>query len=333
MPTDSGLNLTATGIDNHTLNASVKISPAGGNALTRTVAGLYCPAPGAAAATTINSTPTVDATLVSPGVYTLAVGKSTDGCNALVLGSDSKLYVNGVEEPNSLGFFVDATDIYFQFQGPSTNNTHYVVEVQGTTGSPSAWIPASFDSLSGPVLTYSVGARTLSATIRARVKYVCQGTGSQQSNWVGLTFDPPYSLISEDNTLSIVPSSSGYTNEWNATIATTEIAYTLSAGYTTPDMSPEEDSLLKVYKSGEFVTISGVVTSNGTSGTVLTLPLGSRPAIDRQVIFAAPRIGLGVSVPNEFYLLNLGSNGILSSRQTVVNNNISLAINITFKVA
>lgn len=209
--------MTATGIDNHVLTPSVVVSPSAGNALTATVNGLYCPAPGAAAATTIIDTPTVDATLVSPGVYSLAVGKSTDSCNALVLGTDNKLYVNGVTEPNSLGFIIDGTDIYFEFQGLSTLDTDYIVEAQGTTGSPLSWIPISFDSLSGPVLRYYVGATTITQTIRARVKYIC--SGGQESDWVGLTYIQPVSLLSETLTISINPASSGVTNEFTLDIA------------------------------------------------------------------------------------------------------------------
>ena len=133
-----------------------------------------------------------------------------------MLGSDIALYVNGVEEPNSLGFIVDGTDIYFEFQGPSTNDSDYLVEIQGTTGSPTLWIPASYDSISGPVLRYSVAGTNVTATIRARVKFLC---GSNESNWVGLTYTPPFTLVSENGTISVTPSTSGINNEWSIDIA------------------------------------------------------------------------------------------------------------------
>ena len=212
----SCMAMTATGIDNHVLTPSVVVSPSAGNALVATTTGLYVAAPGSASATTIVDTPTVDATLINPTTYQLDVKKSTDSCNALVLGSDNALYVNGVEEPNSLGFVVDGSDVYFEFQGPSTNNTDYLVEIQGTTGSPTLWIPASFDSISGPVLRYSVSGTNVTATIRARVKFLC---GSNESIWVGLTYEPPFTLISENGTINVTPSTSGVNNEWSVDVA------------------------------------------------------------------------------------------------------------------
>lgn len=212
VPTDSIL-VTTSGIDSHTLEVEAVISPSAGNALVSTVNGLYCPAPGAAAPTTIIDTPTVDATLISPTTYTLDVIPSADSCNALVLGSDLALYVNGTEEPNSLGFYNDGSDIFFEFQGPSTTDTDYEVEIQGTTGSPTTWIPGAFDSLNGPSLIYYVApVGVITDTIRARVRTIC---GTNYSNWVGLTYVIPHTYVSDNSSITIGASTSGIPEQYS----------------------------------------------------------------------------------------------------------------------
>lgn len=217
----AGIAMTATGIDNHTLTPSVVISPSAGNALTATTNGLYCPAPGAAAATTINDTTTVDATLISPSVYTLAVKKSTDSCNALINGTDGALYVNGVNIPYGLNFVLDGTDLFFEFQGPSTTDTDYEVEIQGTTGSPQAWIPIAHDSTSGVILRYDCGiaSTVISNTVIGRVRYKC---GANYSEWSSLTYVQEHTYISESGTISITPGSSGTVGEFTFDVDCTD---------------------------------------------------------------------------------------------------------------
>lgn len=213
----SCMTMTATGIDNHILTPSVVVSPSAGNALQATVNGLYCPAPGAAAPTTIIDTATVDATLVNPTTYSLAVKPSLDSCNALTTGSDGGVYVNGVEEPHTLNFITEnSNDIYFEFQGSSTNSIDYEVEVQGLGFPAFIWIPASFDSANGPVLKYIVAlANTVITPIRARVRFKC---GTNESNWVGLTYEPPFSLVSDTGALTVDLSISGVPNQYSVDI-------------------------------------------------------------------------------------------------------------------
>jgi len=216
LPTSSGLNLTATGTNNHTLTASIKLdtTTTPSNALSLTSAGLYCPPATSGSSITIQSTPTILSVLTG-STYNLTVQRSTDACNGLVLGTDNKLYVNDVEEPNSLGFVVSGFDIYFEFQGPTTTNTLYEVQVQGTTGSPLLWVTATFDSLTGPVLRYDVGSTGISNTIRARVRYKC---GNNYSNWVGKTYNPPFTLVSDNGTINVSASSSGVNNQYSVDI-------------------------------------------------------------------------------------------------------------------
>lgn len=212
MPSDSCLNLTATGIDSHTLTASVKVDTvSGGNALVKGPNGLYCPAPGSAAATTIQTSPTVIATLINPTTYSLAVDRSTDSCNALVLGNDNALYVNGVPVPYALNFYVDGSDVFFQFQGPSTNNLNYEVELQGTTGSPQLWVTGTFDSLNGVILVYGCTNTTNEETVTARVRYKC---GTNVSEWVSETYIPQHSYVSDSGTISIAPAASGIVGQY-----------------------------------------------------------------------------------------------------------------------
>ena len=212
LPSDSCLNMTATGIDSHTVTASVKVDTvSGGNALVKGPNGLYCPAPGAASPTSIQGTPTVNATLINPTTYSLKVNTSSNSCNALVLGTDGALYVNGTSSPYGLDFFVDGSDVYFQFQGPSTNNVNYEVELQGTTGSPQAWIVGSFDHLDGVILIYGCTNTSNTETVRARVRYKC---GTNYSQWVSATYTPQHSYVSDTNTITIAPAASGVVGQY-----------------------------------------------------------------------------------------------------------------------
>ena len=245
---DPSIIFTAPGIDSHTLYAKVKVDTvSSGNALVSGPNGLYCPAPGAASPTTIQTSPTVIATSINPTTYTLEVDKSTDSCNALVNGSDGGLYVNGAEEPNSLNFVVDGTDIYFEFQGPSLSDSDYEVEIQGTTGAPQTWVPGGFDSLNGVILRYYVApVGVITETIRARVKYKC---GANYSGWSSLTYVPEHTYISSNGSVTILPT--GTPGEFDI--------ITNSGGC--GSLNPADFTNVVVFFEGKY-TIS--VTYNGT---------------------------------------------------------------------
>ena len=252
LPASSGLNLTATGTNNHTLTASVKldtISGAGNNILALGPNGLYVPpSSGSGSSITINSTNTILSQL-SNSVYSLSVIRSTDPGQGLVLDSTGKLYVNDIEEPNSLGFVVNGYDIYFEFQGPSLLSTDYEVQIQGTTGNPSLWITASFDSLTGPVLRYDVATTINAATIRARVrtKVGTVPANTRYSNWVGKTYDPAFTLVSDNGTISVSAASSGINNQFSVDINSPNCINNFNASVTSR-------SIVKV-GSGFFVKI------------------------------------------------------------------------------
>lgn len=205
------ITMPASGIDSHTLTPSVVVSPSAGNALVATTNGLYCPTPGAASPTSIVDSTTIDATAINPTTYSLAVKKSTDSCNALVLGSDNALYVNGVSNPYALNFYVDGTDVYFQFQGPSTNNIYYEVELQGTTVSPQSWITGTFDHLDGAILVYGATNTSNTETVVGRVRYIC---GTNKSQWVSATYIPQHSYVSDTSTITIAPAASGIVGQY-----------------------------------------------------------------------------------------------------------------------
>lgn len=216
---DPSLVFTASGIDSHTLFAKVKVdTTSGGNALVSGPNGLYCPTPGAASPTSIIDSPTIDATLINPTTYSLAVVPSLDSCNAVTTGSDGGVYVNGVSEPYGLYFYTDGTDLKLGFKGPSTNPSDYIVELQGTTGNPSLWIPGSFQILDGDTLIYDVASTSVCARINARVKYVC---GVNESDWVGESYTILPTFVSEDGSISITGSSSGICNEINLQLGST----------------------------------------------------------------------------------------------------------------
>ena len=298
LPSDSCLNMTATGIDSHTVTASVKVDTvSGGNALVKGPNGLYCPAPGAAAATTINDTPTVDATLVSPGVYTLAVGKSIDSCNALVLGSDSKLYVNGVVEPYNLNFIrtvpvgLGVGNIIFEFQGPTTTSTDYEVEVFGTFGSPTTWVPISFSGLVGNFLQYIVSSVPQALNVlKARVRYKC-GSPANYSDWVGLAYNQQFTLTSEDGSISVTPGTSGIKNEWNIQVGDS------GAGYDTWTAIPNSMFLNSTTAGpdGAYYKISNDKKSiyfRGSIAISVTAIAGATVSLAKDVITLAPLLGL-----------------------------------------
>lgn len=200
-PTTS-ITFTATGTDNHTLSCAVKkdtVTNGGDNILQLTANGVYVP-PTSLTTTTIQDTATVDAVLVSPNTYDLNVKQSTDSCNALVLGSDNSLYVNGVSEPYSLKIYKEGADLKFSFKGPTTVDTDYTVEFQGTTGSPSTWIPGVYDSQNIGTLVYIIGTPIDCYDISARVKYTC---GTNDSDWVGVSYDPLPTFVSASGTIAI----------------------------------------------------------------------------------------------------------------------------------
>lgn len=293
----SCMAMTATGIDSHTLTPAVVVSPSAGNALTATTNGLYCPAPGAAAATTINDTPTVDATLVSPGVYTLAVGRSSDSCNALVLGSDSKLYVNGVVEPYNLNFIrtvpvgLGVGNIIFEFQGPTTTSTDYEVEVFGTFGSPTTWVPISFSGLVGNFLQYIVSSVPQALNVlKARVRYKC-GSPANYSDWVGLAYNQQFTLTSEDGSISVTPGTSGIKNEWNIQVGDS------GAGYDTWTAIPNSMFLNSTTAGpdGAYYKISNDKKSiyfRGSIAISVTAIAGATVSLAKDVITLAPLLGL-----------------------------------------
>ena len=230
LPASSGLNLTATGTNNHTLTASVKldtVSGAGNNILALGPNGLYVPpSSGSGSSITINTTPTI-LSVLSGSVYSLSVVRSTDPGQGLVLDSNGNLYVNDIEEPNSLGFILanntaipPVNTIYFEFQGPSLLSTDYEVQVQGDPSSPYTWLPATFLSITGGVLRYTVGALNTNGLRRARVrtKVGTVPANTRYSNWVGKTFDYPFKLVSNSGTISISAASSGINNQFSVDI-------------------------------------------------------------------------------------------------------------------
>jgi hypothetical protein len=298
LPTSSGLNLTATGTNNHTLTASIKLdtTTTPSNALSLTSAGLYCPPATSGSSITIQSTPTILSQLTG-STYNLTVQRSLDACNGLVLGSDNKLYVNNVEEPNSLGFVVSGFDIYFEFQGPTTTNTLYEVEVQGTTGSPLSWITATFDSLTGPVLRYDVGSTSTPNTIRARVRYRC---GNNYSNWVGKTYDPPFTLVSDNGTINVSASSSGVNNQYSVDIVSQNCTNNFNASVITRSIVKIGSSFFVRIERNVSVTNSDVYRIDIESPSLSTI-LGGITVSDEAVIL----IPMEYYVAGESYQINV----------------------------
>ena len=330
LPASSGLNLTATGTNNHTLTASVKldtVSGAGNNILALGPNGLYVPpSSGSGSSITINSTNTILSQL-SGSVYSLSVIRSTDPGQGLVLDSNGNLYVNDIEEPNSLGFILanntaipPVNTIYFEFQGPSLLSTDYEVQVQGDPASPYTWLPATFFSITSGVLRYTVGALNTNNLRRARVrtKVGTVPANTRYSNWVGKTFDYPFKLVSNSGTISISAASSGINNQFSVDI-------------NSPNCINDFSATLEIIQFGinYFLRVTRVISSIQNSDT-FSLKVSSPSLLNANVgggtISSEPLVFIPITyIPGNTYEVSVTKHCTYSTTQS---NNIVIPITL-----